>query len=173
MFCPVDIQLKTNQLRTRAPLRVAVGQLRTTPSRLKNIAYRRVHSPPPGTTPALVVDAFMSAAWPPGGGDSWWASSVAGQVFALELVALAAASSPPAFSEWSKSHVRSCWTTRDLSFRVALLSRLRPVSFKFVIASCSDSLRSRVFGPSALVGSARDGAVCRAAPVAALLGPLA
>ena len=68
MFCPVDIQSKTNQLRTRAPLRVAVGQLRTTPSRLKNIAYRRVHSPPPGTTSALVVDAFLSAAWPPGGG---------------------------------------------------------------------------------------------------------
>ena len=47
---------------------------------------------------------------------------------------------------------------------------------KFVIATRSESLRSLVFGPLALrdsVGSACDGTVCRAAPVAALLGRLA
>ena len=138
---------------------------------------------------------------------------------ALEVVALAAASSPPALSESSESHVRSFRATRDrvgpnaagrprrgglrdrrrsydpsrirveravyrstnlatsqlassirfqvrdrlsfkfvnrdrhsLRFRVASFSRLWPLSFKFVIASNSESLRlrSRVFGSLAL-----------------------
>ena len=47
------------------------------------------------------------------------------------------------------------------------------VSFKFVVAGAprSASPRPRVFGPLALRRPARDGAACRAAPAAALLGP--
>ena len=44
------------------------------------------------------------------------------------------------------------------------------VSFKFVVASRSESLRSRVFCRWPSVVSARDNAVCRAAPVGALFG---
>ena len=64
----------------------------------------------------------------------------------------------------SKYQVRDC----GLSFRVPSFSRpnLRHVSFKFVIASRSESLHSRIFQPV-------DDTVCRAAPVAALTGLLA
>ena len=41
------------------------------------------------------------------------------------------------------------------------------VSFKFVVNALSESPRSRVFGLLALRRSARDGAVCRAAPATA------
>ena len=70
-----------DQVRARAPLRVAVVQptrkypdetnLRYHNERCQ--AHRRVPSPPPGTTPSPdrgCADAFTSAGW---GGGSWWA----------------------------------------------------------------------------------------------------
>ena len=181
---------------------------------------------------------------------------MAGLVLAWEVVALAAASTPPALSESSESHVRSCRATRDPTRSAGLavagrwlsypshirveraatrgaassvvrvtpddlpMSRhgpsrwpvgpvllepwwrglfgprsgrpLRPSGaaglrarlsatrvgggvaiFKFVVALVPSRfvLASSACWPS--VGSARDGAVCRAAPLPALPGPLA
>ena len=60
-----------------------------------------------GHDPGPVEDAFTSAAW----GGVVIGGLLAG--LAWEVVALAAASSPPALSESSESHVRSCRATRD------------------------------------------------------------
>ena len=152
------------------------------------IAYLRVPSPRPGTNlnQALVEDAFTSAAFkiegPGGGGDSWWAcwQDSAADTFWLGRWLLSP--QPPSLPLFP-THPSRTRTLVPSPFVLASWAR----QFKFVIASRSESLaasessfRLRPIGPpSSRLVSPRDDAgrgdaagVCRAAPVAALLGPL-
>ena len=124
MFCPADIQYKTNQVLTRAPLWVAVGRLRTTPVLHIGASLRRRRARPRPRPRTPIRPRVGGVA---GGPVDWTCFSLGGG-FKFVIASVSSSWSPLVPSRFFLASLARKFQVRDcLSFRFAWFSRLRPV----------------------------------------------